>query len=217
MTKAKQSGAFKGHRFSSEIISYAVWAYFRFPMSFRDVEDLLYKRGVIVSYEKIRSWVGKFGRQYAKVIRRDRPAPSDKWHLDEVVITIRGKKYWLWRAVDSKGDVLDILVQSRRNTKAADRFFRKLFKQYGQPRVLIPDKLGSYGAALKPLAPGIDHRDYKGLNNRAEVSHRPTQRQEKIMERFKSPRQAQCFLSVHDQVQTIFRPRRHKISAPAYR
>ena len=127
MTKAKQSGAFKGHRFPSEIISYAVWAYFRFPMSFRDVEDLLHKRGVIVSYETIRSWVRKFGHQYAKVIRRDRPAPSDKWHLDEVVITIRGKKYWLWRAVDSKGDVLDILVQSRRNTKAADRFFRKLF------------------------------------------------------------------------------------------
>jgi putative transposase len=119
--------------------------------------------------------------------------------------------------VSDTPDVLDILVQSRRNTKAADRFFRKLFKQYGQPRVLIPDKLGSYGAALKPLAPGIDHRDYKGLNNRAEVSHRPTQRQEKIMERFKSPRQAQCFLSVHDQVQTIFRPRRHKLSAPAYR
>ena len=97
-------------------------------MSFHDVEDLLYKRGVIVSYETIRSWVEKLGRQYAKVIRRDRPAPSDKWHLDEVVITIRGKKYWLWRAVDSKGDVLDILVQSRRNTKAGDRFFRKLFK-----------------------------------------------------------------------------------------
>jgi putative transposase len=123
MTKAKQSGAFKGHRFPPEIISYAVWAYFRFPMSFRDVEDILYKRGVIVSYETIRSWVGKFGHQYAKVIRRDQPATSDKWHLDEVVITIRGKKYWLWRAVDSKGDVLDILVQSRRNTKAADRFF----------------------------------------------------------------------------------------------
>jgi transposase-like protein len=102
MTKAKQSGAFKGHRFPPEIISYAVWAYFRFPMSFRDVEDLLYKRGVIISYETIRSWVGKFGHQYAKVIRRDRPAPSDKWHLDEVVITIRGKKYWLWSAVDSK-------------------------------------------------------------------------------------------------------------------
>ena len=229
MTKAKQSGAFKGHRFPSEIISYAVWVYFRFPMSFRDVEDLLYKRSVIVSYETIRSWVGKFGRQYAKVIRRDRPAPSDKWHLDEVAITIRGKKYWLWRAVDSKGPShrckqrlpgsgrVDILVQSRRNTKAADRFFRKLFKQYGQPRVLVTDKLGSYGAALRKLAPGIDHRAHKGLNNRAEVSHRPTRRREKIMERFKSPRQAQCFLSVHDQVQTIFRPRRHKLSAPAYR
>jgi transposase-like protein len=113
-------------------------------MSFRDVEDLLYKRGVIVSYETLRSWVGEFGHQYAKVIRRDRPAPSDKWHLDEVVITIYGKKYWLWRAVDSKGDVLHILVQSRRNTKAADRFFRKLFKQYGQPRVLVTDKLGSW-------------------------------------------------------------------------
>jgi putative transposase len=217
MTKAKQSGAFKGHRFPSEIISYAVWAYFRFPMSFRDVEDLLYKRGVIVSYETIRSWVGKFGHQYANVIRRDRPAPSGKWHLDAVVITIRGKKYWLWRAVDSKGDVLDILVQSRRNTKAADRFFRKLFKQYGQPRVLVTDKLGSYGAALRPLVHGIDHRAHKGLNNRAEVSHRPTRRREKIMGRFKSPRQAQRFLSVHDQVQTIFRPRRHKLSAPAYR
>jgi putative transposase len=229
MTKAKQSGAFKGHRFPSEIIFYAVWAYFRFPMSFRDVEDLLYKRGVIVSYETIRSWVGKFGRQYAKVIRRDRPAPSDKWHLDEVVTTIRGKKYWLWRAVDSKGpliaassdcravDVLDILVQSRRNTKAADRFFRKLVKQYGQPRVLVTDKLGSYGAALRKLAPGIDHRAHKGLNNRAGISHRPTRRREKIMGRFKSPRQAQRFLSVHDQVQTILGPRRHKLSAPAYR
>ena len=172
---------------------------------------------MIVSYKTIRSLVGKFSHQYAKVIRRDRPAPSDKWHLDEVVITIRGKKYWLWRAVDSKGDVLDILVQSRRNTKAADRFFRKLFKQYGQPRVLVTDKLRSYGAALKPLAPGIDHSAHKKLNNRAEVSYRPTRRREKIMGRFKSPRQAQGFLSVHDQVQTIFRPRRHKLSAPAYR
>lgn len=186
-------------------------------MSFRDVEDLLYKRGVVVSYETVRSWVRKFGHQYAKVIRCDRPAPSDKWHLDEVVITIRSKKYWLWRAIDSKGDVLDILVQSRRNTKAADRFFRKLFKQYGQPRVLVTDKLGSYGAALRQLAPGIDHRAHKGLNNQAEVSHRPTRRREKIMGRFKSPHQAQHFLSVHDQVQTIFRPLRHKLSAPAYR
>ncbi len=217
MTKAKQFGAFKGHRFPPEIISHAVWAYFRFPMSFRDVEDILYKRGVIVSYEIISSWVGKFGHQYAKVIRRDRPAPSDKWHLDEVVITIRGKKYWLWRAVDSKGDVLDILVQSRRNTEAADRVFSKFFKQQGQQRVPVTDKLGSYGAALRPLALGIDLRAHKGLNNRAKVSHRPTRRRETIMGRFKSPRQAQRFLSVHDQVQIIFRPRHHKLSAPAYR
>jgi putative transposase len=117
----------------------------------------------------------------------------------------------------NQGDVLDILVQSRLNTKAADRFFRKLFKQYGQPGVLVTDKLGSYGDALRKLAPGIDHRAHKGLNNRAEVSHRPTRRREKIMGRFKSPRQAQRFLSVHDQVQTIFRPRRHKLSTPAYR
>jgi putative transposase len=114
-------------------------------------------------------------------------------------------------------DVLDIIVQSRRNTRAGDHFFRKLFKQYGQPRVLVTDKLRSYGVALKPLAPGIDHGAHKGLNNRTEVSHRPTRRREKIMERFKPPRQAQRFLSVHDQVQTIFRTRRHKLSAPAYR
>jgi len=153
MTKAKQSGSFKGHRFPSDVIAYAVWAYFRFPMSLRDVEDLLAERGIIVSYETVRALAAKFGERYAKAIRRDRPAPSDKWHLDEVVITIRGKKHWLWRAVDANGDVLDILVQSRRNKAAADWFFRKLFKQYGLPRVVITDKLRSYGVALKALHP----------------------------------------------------------------
>lgn len=217
MTKPKQSGAFSGHRFPPEIIAYAVWAYHRFPMSLRDVEDLLAARGVVVSYETIRAWVAKFGLQYAKAIRRDRPEVADKWHLDEVVLPINGKKYWLWRAVDSKGDVLDILVQSRRNKRAAIRFFRKLFKAFGVPRVIVTDKLRSYGAALKELAPGIEHRSHKGLNNRSEGSHRPTRRREKIMGRFKSPRQAQRFLSVHDQVQTIFRPRRHTLSAAAYR
>tara|TARA_R100001143_G_C3343425_1_gene125484 strand:- start:554 stop:1267 length:714 start_codon:yes stop_codon:yes gene_type:complete len=217
MTKAKHSGAFKGHRFPPEIIAYAVWSYFRFPLSLRDVEDLLAARGIIVSYETIRKWVGKFGINYAATIRRDRTAPSDKRHLDELVIPIRGRKFWLWRAVDSKGDVLDILVQSQRNTRAAKRFFRKLFKQYGRPRVVITDKLGSYSAALKSLAPGIEHRRHKGLNNRSEGSHRPTRRREKIMARFKSPGQAQLFLTIHDQVQTVFRPRRHKLSAPAYR
>lgn len=186
-------------------------------MSLRDFEDLLAARGIVVSYETIRKWVGKFGTNYAASIRRDRPAPSDKWHLDEVVIPIRGRKFWLCRAIDSKGEVLDIRVQSRRNTRAAKRFFRKLFKKYGQPRVVITDKLGSYSAALKSLAPGIDHGRHEGLNNRSEGSHRPTRRREKIMGRFKLPSQAQLFLSVHDQVQTVFRPRRHKLSAPAYR
>lgn len=123
----------------------------------------------------------------------------------------------LWRAIDSNGDVLDILVQSRRNSRAAKRFFRKLFKQYGQPRIVVTDKLGSYSAALKSLAPGIDHLSHKGLNSRSEGSHRPTRRRERIMASFKSPGQAQLFLSVHDQVQTVFRPRRYKLSAPAYR
>lgn len=217
MTKPKQSGAFLGHRFSPEIIAYAVWAYHRFPMSLRDVEDLLAARGIIVSHETIRAWVAKFGSQYAKVIRRDRPKVADKWHLDEVVLPINGKKYWLWRAVDSNGDVLDILVQSRRNKRAADRFFHKLFKTFGAPRVVVTDKLRSYGAALKDLALGIEHRSHKRLNNRSEGSHRPTRRREKCMGRFKSPRQAQQFLSVHDQIQNVFRHRRHTLSAACYR
>ena len=139
-------------------------------MSLRDLEDLLAARGIVVSYESIRSWVAKFGLKYTQVIRRDRPATADKWHLDEVVIPINGKKYWLWRAVDSRGDVLDILVQPRRNKRAASRFFRR-FKAFGAPRVIVTDKLRSYGAALKELPAGTEHRSHKGLNNRCEGSH----------------------------------------------
>ncbi len=176
MTKAKHSGAIKGYPFPPEIIAYAVWSYFQFPLNLRDVEDLLAARGIVVSYETIRKWAGKFGTKYAASIRRDRPAPSDNWHLDEVVIPIRRSKFWLWRAINSNGDVLEILVQSRRNTRAAKRFFRKLFKQYGQPRVVIADKLGSYSAALKSPAPSIDHGRHKGLNNVSDGSHRQTRR-----------------------------------------
>ena len=186
-------------------------------MSLRDVEDLLAERGIAVSYETIRSWVAKFGRHYARSIRRDRPNPNDKWHLDEVVITIKGRKHWLWRAVDANGDALDILVQSRRNTKAARRFLTKLVKQFGLPRVMITDKLRSYGAAKRKLMPGVEHRQHKGLNNKAEVSHRQTRRRERIFGRFKSPRQAQMFLAVHDQIACLFRPRRHTLSAISYR
>lgn len=172
MTKPKQSGAFIGHRFPPEIIAHAVWAYHRFPMSLRDVEDLLAARGIVVSYETIRAWVAKFGSQYAKLIRRDRPNVTAKWHLDEVVLPINGKKYWLWRAVDSRGDVLDILVQSKRNKRAASRFFRKLFKAFGEPRVVVTDKLRSYGAALKKLAPGMEHRSHKGHTGRPDGEKR---------------------------------------------
>ena len=207
----------KGFRFPRNVIGYAVWAYHRFNLSLRDVEDLLAERGIIVSYETIRSWVNRFGPQFAAKIRRTRPSPADKWHLDEMGIRINGKPHWLWRAVDANGDVLDILVQSRRNKAAAKRFLRKLLKRWERPRVLITDKLQSYGAAKREIAPGIEQRQHKGLNNRSEASHRHTRRREKIMGRFKSPRQAQRVLSVHDQTACLFRPKRHRRSALSYR
>ena len=207
----------KGFRFPREIIAYAVWAYHRFALSTADVEDLLAERGVIVSREAVRLWINRFGRHFADCIRKDRPKPNDKWHMDEVVITIANKKFWLWRAIDANGDVLDILVQPCRNKKAAKRFFSRLIKQFGNPRVVVTDKLGSYVKPIENLAPDADHRAHKGLNNRIENSHRQTRKREKIMGRFKSPRQAQRFLSAHDQINTIFRPRRYKLSSPSYR
>ncbi len=174
----------KGFRFPREIISYAVWAYYRFALSTADVEDLFAERGVIVSREAIRLWVNRFGPQFATCIRRDRPRPNDKWHMDEVVVLINGVKHWLWRVIDANGDVLDILTQPRRNAKAARRFFAGLVAAYGQPRVVITDKLRSYTKAIKVIAPGTDHRAHKGLNNRIEGSHRPTRKREKIIGRF---------------------------------
>lgn len=183
----------KGYCFPRSVIGYAVWAYHRFAMSLRDVEDLMAARGILLTYETIRDWVNKFGHFFADKIRRDRPVPNDKWHLDEVVIKINSVTHWLWRAVDGFGDVLDVLLQSRRDKKAAKRFFFKLFKRWGLPRVLVTDKLGSYAAAKKEITPDLEHRQHKGLNNRSEASHRHTRRREKIMGRFKSPRQAQRF------------------------
>ena len=207
----------KGFRFPRSVIGYAVCAYHRFALTLRDAEDLLAERGVTVSYETIRVWIARFGPQIAAKVLRDRPAAADKWHLDEVVVPIKGQKFWLWRAVDANGDVLDILVQSRRDRATATRFFRKLFKMWGLPRLLITDKLRSYGAAMSDLALGIEHRQHKGLNNRAEASHRHTRRREKVMGRFKSPGQVQRFLSVHDQTAALFRPKRHRLSARSYR
>src|SRR5215212_4175649 len=182
---------YKRHRFPPAIIGHAVWLYFRFALSYRDVEELLAERGVFVTYATIRQWCRKFGQTYANELRRRRPRPGDKWHLDEVFITINGQQHYLWRAVDQDGTVLDILVQSRRNTAAAKKFFRKLLSglQY-VPRVLITDKLASYGAAKRAVLPRVEHRQHKRLNNRAEHSHQPTRERERIMKRFKSSGQA---------------------------
>jgi len=161
---------YKNHRFPVEIISHAVWLYFRFSLSFRDVEELMGERGVIVTYEAIRQWCRKFGQYYATQLRRRRPRPGDKWHLDEMVLTIKGEYHYLCQAVDQDGNVLDILVQRRRDKWAAKKFFRKLLKGLSYvPRVIITDKLKSYGAAKREILPGVEHRQHRYLNNRAEV------------------------------------------------
>jgi len=209
---------YKNHRFPVEIISHAVWLYFRFCLSFRDVEKLLFARGVVVTYEAIRKWCRKFGQRYANQLRRRRPRPGDKWHMDEVFLTIKGERHYLWQAVDQEGNVLDILVQRRRNKSAAKKFFRKLLKGLTYvPRVLITDKLQSYGAAKRELLPGVAHRQHRYLNNRAENSHQPTRQRERRMQRFKSSGHAQRFLAAYGPVAQHFRPRRHRFSAPVYR
>src|SRR5271165_6687536 len=164
-----------------------------------------------------RLWGLKFGREFANRIRQRAPRRGDKWHLDEVVISIAGKKHWLWRAVDQAGFVLDVLVQSRRDKKAAKRLFRKLLKKQGRvPRVLVTDKLKSYAAAKREIMPGVEHRQHKGLNNRAENSHQPTRRRERIMKRFKSPRHVQRFLATHDQIANVFTRRSNQDTAATF-
>ena len=210
--------SYHGYRFPPEIISHAVWLYFRFPLSLRMVEEMLAARGIVVSHETVRQWALKFGQAFANEIRRRLPRAGDKWHLDEVVIKIAGRTHWLWRAVDQHGIVLDVLVQSRRDAKAAKRLLRKLLKRQGRaPRVMITDKLASYPAAKKDLMPGVEHRRHKGLNNRAENSHQPTRRRERQMKRFKSPGQAQRFLSAHGSINNLFHLRRGHVTADQYR
>jgi putative transposase len=209
---------YKRHRFPADIISHCVWLYFRFCLSYRDVEELMAERGVILTYEAVRYWCRKFGQTYANQLRRRRPRPGDKWHLDEVFLTIRGEQHYLWRAVDQEGNILDILVQRRRDKKAAKKFFRKLLKGLTYvPRVIITDKLKSYGAAKREILPGVEHRQHRYLNNRAENSHQPTRQREQRMQGFKSPGHAQRFLSAYGPIASHFRPRRHRLSAPAYR
>jgi putative transposase len=209
---------YKNYRFPVEIMSHAVWLYFRFCLSFRDVEELLFERGVVVSYEAIRKWGRKFGQTYATQLRRRRPRPGDKWHLGKIMLTIKGAHHYLWRAVDQEGKVLDLLVQRRRNKQAAKQFFRKLLKGLSYvPRVIVTDKVKSYGAAKREILPGIEHRQHHYLNNRAENSHQPTRQRERRMQRFKSPGHAQRFLSAYGPIAQHFRPQRHRFAAPAYR
>jgi putative transposase len=209
---------YKRHRFPSEIISHCVWLYFRFCLSYRDVEELMFVCGMVITYEAIRKWCRKFGQQYANQLRRRRPKPGDTWHLDEVFLTIHGQRHYLWRAVDQEGNVPDVLVQRRRNKAAAKQFFRKLLKGLMYvPRIIITDKLASYGAAKRELLPSVEHRQYRYLNNRAENSHQPTRQRERRMRRFKSAGHAQRFLAAYGPIASHFRPRRHRLRARNYR
>jgi putative transposase len=209
---------YRGYRFPAAIIGHAVWRYSRFALSQREVEELLAERGVQVSYEAIRLWCRRFGATFAAGLRGRRRRSADKRQLDEVPLKIKGRKYWLWRAVDRDGLVLDILVQARRNQEAAEAFLRRVLDGNGyQPRVVVTDKLASYPPALRRVLPGVEHRRHKGLNNRAENSHRPTRRRERALQRFKSPEHAQQFLAPFSPISDHFRPRRHLLPAPRYR
>ncbi|HEV2121491.1 MAG TPA: IS6 family transposase, partial [Chloroflexota bacterium] len=210
------SSLYQRHRLPREVISHAVWLYYRFLLSYRDVEELLAERGIAVNYETIRRWCRKFGQTYADGLQRRRARPGDKWHIDEVQLKIHGRKQWLWRAVDQEGVVLDILVQSRRNQEAAEPFLRRLVEGCGYaPRVVITDKPASYPGAVRQVLPRTEHRRHKGLDNRAENSHRPTRRRERVLQRFKSP-DAQQFLSPFGPISDHFRPRRHRLPDPKY-
>ncbi|MFF4139133.1 IS6 family transposase [Streptomyces mirabilis] len=208
------SPSYRGHRYPVEVISHGVWLYFRFPLSFREVEELMLQCGVIVSYETVRRWGAKFGQAYANGLRRRRPRPGDKWHLDEVFVRINRELKYLWRAVDQDGNVLDILVQIRRDKAAARRFFRRLMKKTRSvPRVVVTDKLRSYGAAHREVMPSVEHRSHKGLNNRAENSHQPTRQRERAMKGFRSTGAAQRFLSAFSGISPHFRHHRHLMTA----
>ncbi len=206
--------SYKHNLFPPQVIAPAVRIYFRLPLSLRLVEEMLLERGVIVSYETIRRWGKKFGPAFARQFRRKPPSRNDIWHLDEVVISIAGKKHWLWRAVDQDCTVLDGIVLSKRDTKAAKRLLIRLLKKQGMVhKGIITDKLRSYGAAKKPLMPQIEHCSHKGLNNRAENAHVPLRKRESMMQHFRSAGALQRFASVFSAIRNLIVTPRSKRSA----
>ena len=209
---------YKRHRFPPDVISHAVWLYFKFNLSHRDVEDLLAERGIIVSYEYIRYWCIKFGSKYSRRLKRRHQGFGDTFFMDEVFVKIGGIQHYLWRAVDQDGEVVDIFLQKSRNAGAAKRFFKRLFKAYkGKPRKIVTDKLASYGVAHRELSPDIIHNKRQYANNLFELSHQPTRIRERVMRRFKSPNQAQRFLESYSAVFNLFNLQRHCVRAEHYR
>ena len=209
---------YKRHRFPPDIISYAVWLYYRFNLSHRDIEDLLAQRGITVSRESIRLWCIKFGAIYSRRLKRKHHGYGDTFFIDEVFIKINGKQHYLWRAVDQDGEVVDVFLQTRRDGAAAKRFFKRLLRSHGgEPRKIVTDKLRSYGVAHRELIPATIHSTEQYENNRAEQSHEVTRVRERVMRRFKSVGQAQRFLGAHAAVSNLFNLGRHLVRAQHYR
>ena len=209
---------YKRHRFPPDIISYAVWLYYRFNLSHRDIEDLLAERGITVSRDSIRLWCIKFGPIYSRRLNRKHRGYGDTFYIDEVFVKINGKQHYLWRAVDQDGEVVDVFLQAKRDGAAAKRFFKRLLRSHGgEPRKIVTDKLRSYGVAHRELMPEVIHSTKQYENNRAEQSHEPTRVRERVMRRFKSTRQARRFLGVHAAVSNLFNLARHKVGAQQYR